>query len=160
MGLHDPFGWLKHKLWLKERSRVKLAIWLSTTKSRELPWFPYVQVACNILLESLKKKGIILLQTLFQSKVCTQNYGLPKLQESQFWKFRNSHLVVLRQNDIWVLAMWPNKKYTIRRKVVASPKFGSWWVLWVCVCLWFVCVYLWFVHAPKVLYLCINQLVV
>jgi hypothetical protein len=57
MGLHDPFGWLKHKLWLKERSRVKLAIWLSTTKSRELPWFPYVQVACNILLESLKKKG-------------------------------------------------------------------------------------------------------
>jgi len=26
MGLHDPFGHLKHKLWLKERPKVKLAI--------------------------------------------------------------------------------------------------------------------------------------
>jgi hypothetical protein len=26
MGLHDPFGHLKHKLWPKERSGVKLAI--------------------------------------------------------------------------------------------------------------------------------------
>jgi hypothetical protein len=26
MGLHDPFGHLKHKLWSKERSKVKLAI--------------------------------------------------------------------------------------------------------------------------------------
>jgi len=152
MGLHDPFGWLKDKLWLRERSGVKLAIWLSTTKSRELLWFPYVQVACNILLESLKKRGIILLRTLFQSKVYTQSYGLPKLQES--------HLVVLGQNDIWVLATWPGTKYIIRRKVVASPKFESWWVLWVRVCLWFVCVYLWLVHAPKVLYLCTNQLIV
>jgi hypothetical protein len=26
MGLHDPFGHLKHKLWSKERLEVKLAI--------------------------------------------------------------------------------------------------------------------------------------
>jgi hypothetical protein len=26
MGLHDPFGHLKHKLWPKERLGVKLAI--------------------------------------------------------------------------------------------------------------------------------------
>jgi len=25
MGSHDPFGYLKHKLWPNERSRVKLA---------------------------------------------------------------------------------------------------------------------------------------
>jgi hypothetical protein len=43
--------------------------------------------------------------------------------------------------------------YTIRGKVVASPKFGLWWVLWVRV-------YPWLVLAPKVLQLCINQLVV
>ncbi len=30
----------------------KLAIWLPTTKSRELIWFPCVQVACNISLKS------------------------------------------------------------------------------------------------------------
>jgi hypothetical protein len=32
MGSHDPFGHLKHKLWPKEWSEVKLAIWLLTTK--------------------------------------------------------------------------------------------------------------------------------
>jgi hypothetical protein len=52
MGLHDPFGNLKHKLWPKEGLGVKLAIWLPTTKSRESPWFPCMQVVCNILLES------------------------------------------------------------------------------------------------------------
>jgi hypothetical protein len=34
MGSHDSFGWLKHKLWAKKGSGVKLAIWLPTTKSR------------------------------------------------------------------------------------------------------------------------------
>jgi hypothetical protein len=52
MSLHDPFGNLKHKLWPKEGSGVKLTIWLLTTKSQESTWFPFVQVACDILLES------------------------------------------------------------------------------------------------------------
>ncbi len=33
MGLHHPFGHLKHKLWPKERLRINLSIWLPTTKS-------------------------------------------------------------------------------------------------------------------------------
>jgi hypothetical protein len=48
--------------------------------------------------------------------------------------------------------MWPpwrSTKYIIRGKVVASPKFGPWWVLWI-----------WFMLAPKVFKLCTNQLVV
>jgi hypothetical protein len=57
------------------------------------------------------------------------------------------------KNDIWVLVPWPRTEHTIRGKVLASPKFGSWWILWVHVCLWLV-------HAPKMLQLCINQLVV
>ncbi len=40
MGLHRPFGHLKHKLWPKKRPGVKLAIWLPTTKSLELTQFP------------------------------------------------------------------------------------------------------------------------
>jgi len=40
MSSHDPFGHLKHKLWPKERSGVKLAVWLPTIKSRESTWFP------------------------------------------------------------------------------------------------------------------------
>jgi hypothetical protein len=42
MGSHDPFGHLKHKLWPKEGSGVILVIWLLTTKSQELIWFPCV----------------------------------------------------------------------------------------------------------------------
>jgi hypothetical protein len=52
MGSHDPFGHLKHKLWPKERSGVKLPIWLPTIKSQESTRFPWMQVACDILLES------------------------------------------------------------------------------------------------------------
>jgi hypothetical protein len=52
MGSHDSFGHLKHKLWSKEGPRVKLAVWLPTTKSQESTWFSCVQVACHIPLES------------------------------------------------------------------------------------------------------------
>jgi hypothetical protein len=52
MSSHDPFGHLQHKLWPKERPRVKLTIWLPTMGSRDLTRFPYVQVACNMPLES------------------------------------------------------------------------------------------------------------
>jgi hypothetical protein len=52
MGLHDLFGHLQHKLWPKERSRVKLVFWLPTTESQESTWFPCVQVACNTSLKS------------------------------------------------------------------------------------------------------------
>jgi hypothetical protein len=55
MGLHCSFGHLKHKLWRKERSGVKLAIWLLTTKSRESTRFTYFQRACDILLESFRQ---------------------------------------------------------------------------------------------------------
>jgi len=67
-----------------------------------------------------------------------QNYGPPKLQESQLWEFWGSHLGVSGQNDIWVLVSWPGTKYTIRGKVVASFKSRLWWVLWVRVCMWLV----------------------
>jgi hypothetical protein len=42
MGLHDPFAYLKHKLWPKEGPKVKLPIWFPITKSWELPWFTCV----------------------------------------------------------------------------------------------------------------------
>jgi hypothetical protein len=38
-------------------------------------------------------------------------------------------------------------------EVVATPKSGPWWVLWVRVCSWFIL-------APKVFWLCTNQFVV
>jgi hypothetical protein len=52
VGSHDPFRHFKHKLWSKEGLGVKLAIWLPTIKSKESAWFPCVQVAFHIPLES------------------------------------------------------------------------------------------------------------
>jgi hypothetical protein len=57
------------------------------------------------------------------------------------------------QNAIWMWALWKGTKYTIRGKVMVSPKSELWWVLWVQVCLWLFL-------APKMFKLCINQLVV
>jgi hypothetical protein len=49
MGLHCPFGHLKHKLWPKERLRVKLTIWFPTTKSWESTQFPCVTYRWKVL---------------------------------------------------------------------------------------------------------------
>jgi hypothetical protein len=50
--LHEPFGHLQHKLWMKKGLGVKLPIWLLTIKSRELTRPRCVQVECDTPLES------------------------------------------------------------------------------------------------------------
>jgi hypothetical protein len=52
MASYWPFGHLQHKLWQKERPGVKLAIWLLTTKSRELTRPRCVQVECDTPLKN------------------------------------------------------------------------------------------------------------
>jgi hypothetical protein len=55
----------------------------------------------------------------------------------------------------WHLGASPVAKHKVyyKGKVMASPKSGPWWVLWVQICLWFIL-------TPKMFQLCINQLVV
>jgi len=74
---------------------------------------------------------------LWGSKV--DNFGTPT------WESWNKKI-------IWMWASWRGTKYAIRGKVVASPKSGPWWVLWIRVCSWLIL-------APKVLQLCTNHLV-
>jgi hypothetical protein len=50
-GSHDPFKYLKHKLWPQKGLEIKLSIWLSTTKNQESPWLPCMQIACHIPLK-------------------------------------------------------------------------------------------------------------
>jgi hypothetical protein len=52
LGFHEPFGYPQHKLWQKERSGIKLTIWLLITKSQKSTRFPCVQVMCDISLKS------------------------------------------------------------------------------------------------------------
>jgi hypothetical protein len=77
--------------------------------------------------------------------------GLQSCESPTFGNFGTPNLGVLGQNDIWVLAPWPNIENIIRGKVVASPKSTLSWVLWVHVCLWLVC-------APKVLIYALTNL--
>jgi hypothetical protein len=51
MASHQPFGHLQPKLWAKEGSGVKLAIWLLTTKSRESTSSRRLQLECDRALE-------------------------------------------------------------------------------------------------------------
>jgi hypothetical protein len=41
-GLHDPFEYLKYKLWPKKMPGVKMSIWFPTIKSQESPWVMHV----------------------------------------------------------------------------------------------------------------------
>jgi hypothetical protein len=91
---------------------VKLAVWLPTIKSRELTQFPCVQMACNLPLKS-SQWGLQLCLDLISIGGLHTKLLSPKLQESQLWEFRNSHLGVPRQNDIWVLVSWLGTEYTI-----------------------------------------------
>jgi len=78
MGSHDPFGHLKHKLWPKEEPRVKLAVWLPIIKSWESTWFPCVQVAYNISLESSQEGYNFVLDLISVGGLHTKLWG-PKV---------------------------------------------------------------------------------
>jgi hypothetical protein len=100
----------------------------------------------------LLTKATISLQTSSRSELCTRRYIATKLRKFQPWRFRDSHLGVSGQKVIWMRTPQKGVKYIIWGKVVASPEFGLWWVLWIesRLC---------FVLTPKVLQHCANQLV-
>jgi hypothetical protein len=56
LGSHKPFGHLHHKLWQKERSGVKLAVWFPTTKTQESTRPRCVQVDCGTPLERSRQE--------------------------------------------------------------------------------------------------------
>jgi hypothetical protein len=136
MNSHIPFEYLKHKLWPKKRWGVNLSIWLPNTKSQELLWLTCVQVVCHISLE-ISQQGLQFFFRPHLNKRCAQKVmSLQSRGSPNFKNFKTSNLGVPRQNDICVQLLWLSTKNIIRGKVVASPKFGLWRVLWVHVCPW------------------------
>jgi len=75
--------------------------------------------------------------TSLQLEVYTQSYKCPKLQESQFWELK---LPLGSFGTKWHLGVGPIARHReyYNGKVLASPKFGLWWILWVHVCPWLV----------------------
>jgi len=102
------------------------------------------------IVEKLSIRDTTSFQT--SSKVRTWNYGPPKLRESQLWRFWDSHLGVLGQNETWMWASWRGTKYIIKgegggfRRVRAVVSLVSLSCMWL-------------VLAPKMLQLCTNHLV-
>ncbi len=93
-------------------------------------------MACSDVPHTIGKlwtRATTILWTSSQSKVCTQSFAPTESRESQLWEFWDSP-------DKMTFGCWsvPGTKYTIKGKVMASPKSGSWWILWICVCSWFV----------------------
>jgi hypothetical protein len=108
MGLHIPFEYLKHKLWSKEGLRVKMPIWLPTTKSHESFWFSYVHVVCHILLES-SGQG---LQIFFKSHLNQRSknevmaFQNHESQFREFWDFQLGS-----PNTKWHLGVGPMARH-------------------------------------------------
>jgi hypothetical protein len=152
MGLHDPFGHFKHKLWPKEGPRVKMAVWLLTIKSWESPQFPCMQVACKILLESCWW-GIQLCfrphlnQRSTRKVMCPQSCGSPN--------FGNFGTPTWSPGTKWHLGASP----MARHKVYYKGEGGGFPQVWAMVNLVNLCLHV-ARSCTKVFQLCTNQLVV
>ncbi len=97
MGLHDPFEYLWHKLWPKERSGVKMSIWLPITKNQESLWITCLQVACHILLKS-SRWGVQLYFLIHLNRKSPQEVmGLQTIKNPNFWNFKIPNVGVPRK---------------------------------------------------------------
>jgi hypothetical protein len=144
MGSHGSFGYLKHKLWAKERPGVKLTVWLPTTKSRESTRFTWLQTTWHIPLESSRWELQLCFRPHFDPRSARKVMGLQSPGSPHWQDFGTPMRESRERKAIWMQAPWRGTeytirgkppspwrgtKYTIRGKVVASPKFGPWWVL-------------------------------
>ncbi len=88
-------------------------------------------MACHILLE----RSWWRLQLCFRPHLnwgsTKEIMGFQSCENPNFKNFGTPNLKIPGQNDMSVWALWPCIENTINGKVVASPKFGPWWVLWV-----------------------------
>jgi hypothetical protein len=151
MGSNCPFGHLKHKLWPKERSGVKLAIWFPTTKSQESTRFPCVQVTYDIPLKS-SQRGLQLCFRPHHDRRSTQEVMRPQSHRSPgYWNFgtslgspgTKSHLDVAPVERRRVYYKGEGGGFPQVRAVVSLMCPGCPWL----------------VLTPKVFQLCINHLV-
>jgi len=137
----------------KRKARNQIVNLTLTTKSQKLPLFPCVQVVCYIPLKSFQQGLQLFFRPHLNERFTHKVIGLQNCRNFNFKNFGTPNLKDRGQNDTWVMAPCPCKENNIMGKVVVSPQFGLWWVLWVYVCPWFV-------HATKMLQLCTNQFIV
>jgi hypothetical protein len=153
MGSHDPFEYLKHKLWLKKGLGIKVSIWIPTIKSWESLWITCVKEACHVSLEIFWQGLQLCFGPHFNQRFSQEIMGVQSGGSPNFRNCGTLDLGILRKMPFGCSPHGESQKILQGGKVVVSPKFRPWWVLLVRVCTWFV-------HAPKMFQLCTNQLVV
>jgi len=143
MGSHDPFGYLNTNYGQKKGRESN-----DQFDSRPLKiGNPLISLCVGGVPHTIGKllmRVTILLQTHINWRFAHKVMSLQSGGSPSFGNFRTPTWESRDKNDIWVLVPWPGTKYTIRGKVMASPKSRLWWVLWICVCSWLI-------RAPKML---------
>jgi len=142
---------MKHKLWLKEGSGVKLPVDSRPKKIGNQPIY-LASEGVQHIVEKLSTRASTLLQTASRSEVCSQIYGVPKSRESQSTRFRDSHSGVMREKSHLDVG------YVASHRVYYKGEGGGFPQVWAVVSL--VCPFCpWLILAPKVLQLCTNHFV-
>jgi hypothetical protein len=143
VGSHDPFGHLKHKLWLKERLGVKLVVWLPTTKSQKSTRFPCLHVACDIPLKNSWQGYNFDLDFISIKDLHTKLWD-PKVTRVPTLAILGLPFGSPRTKCHLDVGLMERHIVYYKGKVVASRKSRPWWILQVWVCPWLVL-------TPKVL---------
>jgi len=112
----------------QKKVRVKLSIWLLTKKNQESTWFTWLQRECDISLKSFWQELQFFFRPHLNSRFTQKVMGLQSHRNSSRHKFETLTRESGERKAIWMWAPWPATKYTIKGKVVASPKSGPWWV--------------------------------
>jgi hypothetical protein len=122
MASHWSFGHLQPKLWAKEGSRVKLAVWLSTIKSRESTRSRRALGECNT---SLKRSWQGLQYWFKPCPNLRSGRGVMAIQSpgslmgTHSGQLRDSISGVPGKSDIRMPLLRANAEYIIGSKVVA-----------------------------------------
>jgi hypothetical protein len=134
MASHWSLGHLQPRLWAKEGPRIKLIVWLLTTKSRESTSSQHPIWECNTALER-SRRGVQFRfkprcnRTLQSGVMNSQSPGTPTKTVSR--QFRDSNLGVPGKSDIRAWVPRRVTEYIIGSKVVAYSRVRDVWIKWV-----------------------------
>jgi len=129
MPLHWSFGHLQPKLWAKERSRVKLAVWLPTTKSRESTSSRHPNRECDTRIGSATRR--------WKAPKESYNFGsdlvLIKLGNREIWAPKVPGLQLGQFRDNFGTPTWESRenvpfRCSSRRELQRILYEGRWWL--------------------------------
>jgi hypothetical protein len=102
IGSHCSFGHLKHKLWPKKGSGVKLPIWLPTRKGQESTRFTWLQTTCDITLESSWWKLQLCFKSHLDLRSARKVMGLQSRENPQWRHFETPPRESRERKAIWM----------------------------------------------------------